>query len=285
MIEEDCATIKATEGYQCVVEAFGLLPTRWWNKRQLNARNTWNIPGHLACLWDDLELVSVQGGYDTSAVAKSLLLSLLADNIKKELLDPHGPLDSPHWSFRKHILTLDMEDDKILAPENIIDYVLWYGHYRELETNMIVMKSKNPVPQSWILLQNMSSIHHARKLAERDAGIYGVITDGSKWVFIHLSNRSRYTVRVFSWDSERHWIISQVQDIIEQAVALHGKILSRSSLPTPTVYQISDCQIRELPTPCDGSDDENDRVTGRNGYHTATVQTNAYSTDGGSSAW
>lgn len=122
---------------------------------------------------------------------ESLLLSLLADNIKKELLDPHGPLDSPHWSFRKQILTLDMEDDKILAPENIIDYALWYGHYRELETNMIVMKSKNPVPRSWILLQNMSSIHHARKLAERDAGIYGVITDGSKWVFIHLSNRSR----------------------------------------------------------------------------------------------
>ena len=47
MIEEDCAMIKATEEYQDVVEAFGLSPTRWWNKRHLNARNTWSIPDHL----------------------------------------------------------------------------------------------------------------------------------------------------------------------------------------------------------------------------------------------
>lgn len=47
MIEEDCAIIKAAEEYQSVVEAFGLSPTRWWNKRQLKARNTWNIPDYL----------------------------------------------------------------------------------------------------------------------------------------------------------------------------------------------------------------------------------------------
>lgn len=122
---------------------------------------------------------------------ESLLLALLADSIKKESLDPHGPLKSPHWSFRKRIFMLEREDDKSPAPEDIIDYVLWYGHCWELETNMIVMKSNSPVSQSWALLQNMSSIHHARKLAERDAVIYGVITDGSKWVFIHLTDKSR----------------------------------------------------------------------------------------------
>lgn len=47
MIEEDCATIKTTKGHQRVVEAFGLSPTRWWNKRQLNARNTWSTQDHL----------------------------------------------------------------------------------------------------------------------------------------------------------------------------------------------------------------------------------------------
>jgi hypothetical protein len=47
MTEEDCATIKTTKGHQRVVEAFGLSPTRWWNKRQLNARNTWSTPDHL----------------------------------------------------------------------------------------------------------------------------------------------------------------------------------------------------------------------------------------------
>lgn len=145
-------------------------------------------------LWDDLELVTARD-HSThplfSMRIESLLLALLADKSKKESLNPHGPLSPPHWSFRKRISTLGMEYGKDIAPENIIDYVLWYGHCWELETNMIVMKSKSPVPQSWTLLHNMASIHHARKLAERDAVIYGVITDGSKWVFIHLTNKSR----------------------------------------------------------------------------------------------
>lgn len=213
MIENDCAMIKATKEYQDVVEAYGFSPTKWWNKRQLNARNTWNIPDHLCelqliiylvcilfandllvCLWDDLELVTARDGSTHPLFPmriESLLLALLADKIKKESRNPHGSLNSPHWSFRKRISTLGMEYDKGIAPENIIDYVLWYGHCLELETNMIVMKSKSPVPQSWALLQNMASIHDARKLAERDAVIYGVITDGSKWVFIHLTNKSR----------------------------------------------------------------------------------------------
>ncbi|KAJ5208834.1 hypothetical protein N7449_003213 [Penicillium cf. viridicatum] len=278
MTEKDCAMIKATKEYQGVVEAFGLSPTRWWNKRQLNARNTWNIPDHLLCLWDDLELVTARDGSTHPLFPmriESLLLALLADKIKKESRNPHGSLDSPHWSFRKRISTLGMEYDKGIAPENIIDYVLWYGHCLELETNMIVMKSKSPVPQTWALLQNMASIHDARKLAERDAVIYGVITDGSKW----------YTIRVFSWDDEKCQIITQVQDIIDQAVARHRKILPRSSLPTPTVYQISGCQIRELPVPCDSSDDESTRVTEQNAYHTATVEERDYNTDIGPLFW
>ncbi|KAJ5487249.1 hypothetical protein N7530_001549 [Penicillium desertorum] len=181
MTEEDCATIKTTKGHQRVVEAFGLSPTRWWNKRQLNARNTWSTPDHLACLWDDLELVTAGEGSAHPLLPvriESLFLALLADNIKKESLDPNGPQKLPHWSFRRRILTREMKDDKIPAPEDIIDYVLWYGHCLDLETNMIVMKSESPVRRSWTLLQNMSGIHHARKLAERDAVIYGVITDG-----------------------------------------------------------------------------------------------------------
>ncbi|CAG8888164.1 unnamed protein product [Penicillium egyptiacum] len=287
MIEEDCATIKTTKGHKHVVESFGLSPTRWWNKKQLNARNTWTIPDHLACLWDDLELAASECSTHPlfRVRVESLLLALLADSIKKESLDPHGALTLPHWSFQKRILTRDMKDDKTPAPEDIIDYVLWYGHCWELESNMIVMKSDSPVPRSWTLLQNMSGIHHARKLAGRDAVIYGVITDGSKWVFIHLTNQSRYTIKVFSWDNKRDQIIGQVQNIIDQAVARHRKILSRPSLPTPTVHQISHCQIRELPAPSAGSDDESDRVSERNAYHTATVEERAYNDEEGPLWW
>ncbi|CAG7958036.1 unnamed protein product [Penicillium nalgiovense] len=282
MIEEDCATIKTTKGHQRVVEAFGLSPTRWWNKRQLNARNTWSTQDHLACLWDDLELVTAREGSTHPLFPvriESLLLKLLAYNIKKESLDPNGTLELPHWSFRKRILTREMKDDKNPAPEDIIDYVLWYGHCWELETNMIIMKSDSPVPRSWTLLQNMSDIHHARKLAGRDAVIYGVITDGLKWVFIHLTNQSRYTIKVFAWDNERDQIIGQIQNIIDQAVALYRKMMSRSSLPTPTVHQISRCQIRELPAPCAGSDIESFRVTEQNACHTATIEEKAYNSD------
>ncbi|KAJ6187632.1 hypothetical protein N7519_002540 [Penicillium mononematosum] len=256
MIEEDCATIKTTKGHQRVVEAFGLSPTRWWNKRQLNARNTWSTPDHLSCLWDDLELVTAQEGSTHPLFPvriESLFLELLADNIKKESLDPE-------WAPGIAPLELSEADT-------------------HLETNMIVMKSERPVPRSWALLQNMSDIYHARKLAERDAVIYGVITDGSKWVFIHLTNQSRYTTKVFAWDNERDQIIGQFQNIIDPAVALYRKIMSRSSLPTPTVHQISRCQIRELPAPCAGQDNESGRVTEQNNCHTATIEEKAYNGD------
>ncbi|OQE46759.1 hypothetical protein PENCOP_c001G08824 [Penicillium coprophilum] len=269
MIEEDCAIIKTTKGHRRVVKAFGLSPTRWWNKRQLNAKKTWSIPDHLACLWDDLDLITAREGVTHPLFPmriESLLLALLADKIRTESFHPDGPLDSPHWSFRKRMFTPGMTDDQILAPVNIIDYVLWYGHCWELETNMIVMKTKSPVRRSWALIQNMSNIHHSRKLAGRNAVIYGVMTDGSKWVFIHLSNTSRYTIKVFSWDNERDRIIAQTQDIINQAVALHRKILSRSALPTPTVHQSSSCQIKEMSAPCNGSDDESGRIIEESTY-------------------
>ncbi|CAI7598175.1 unnamed protein product [Penicillium glandicola] len=288
MAENDCAIIEMTEGHQHVVEAFGLSPTRWWNKRQLNARNTWTVPDHLTCLWDDLELITAREDVAHPLFPmriESLLLTLLADKIKKESLYPHNAVLSPHWSFRKRILTPDMEYDKSPAPEDIIDYVLWYGHCFELETNMIVMKAKSPVPQSWTLLRTMSSIHHARKLAKRDAAIYGVITDGVKWVFMHLTNKSQYTIKVFSWDNERQQIIGQVQNIIDQAVALYKRILPRSSLPTPTVHQSTGYQIRELPVPYNGSDDESGHLTGDNDYDAATIEENDYNTATGPLVW
>ncbi|KAJ5514227.1 hypothetical protein N7463_003779 [Penicillium fimorum] len=259
MIEKDCAIIKATKGHQHVVEACSLSATRWWNKKQLNAKNTWNIPENLACLWDDLELITAREGVAHPLFPiriESLLLALLAEKLKRDPLHPGGPLNMPHWSFRKRIFTSEMKDNQTVAPVDIIDFVLWYGHCWELETNMIVMKSERPVRRSWTLLQNMSSIHQARKLAGRDAPIYGVLTDGSKWVFMHLSNTSRYTIKVFSWDNERDRIIAQARDIIDQAAALHRKILSRSSLPTPTVHQSGRCQIREIPAPSNSSGDE-----------------------------
>ncbi|KAJ5185247.1 hypothetical protein N7491_006883 [Penicillium cf. griseofulvum] len=263
MTENDCEVIKTTKEYQHVVKSFSLSPTRWWNKRQLTAKNTWNIPDHLSCLWDDLELVIAREGGTHPLFPmriESLLLALLADMIKKESLHAGGSLNSPHWSFRKRIFTPEMKEDQILAPMNIIDFVLWYGHCWELETNMIVMKSKHPVPRSWALLQNMSRIHHARKFTGRDAVIYGIMTDGIKWVFIHLTHKSRYTLKVFSWDNERDRIVGEAQDIIDQAAALHRKIISRSSLPTPTVHEFGRCQIREMPTPCNGSGDRSGRV-------------------------
>ncbi|KAJ5199331.1 hypothetical protein N7491_000113 [Penicillium cf. griseofulvum] len=281
----------ANPEFHGVVKAFNLSRTRWWNKRQLNATKRWDIPDHLGCLSNDLELAfnreaSVQWLFCRVRV-ESLLLGQLADKISKEgniFCSPRAAKGEwLHWSFQKRIVTSEMEDweqemedreqemedreqemdeDKSLASTNIIDYVLWYGHCWELETNLIVMKPKSPMRQDWALLQNMARIHRARKLAGADAAIYGIMTDGLKWTFVHLTNNSRYTIKVFDWSDQKHRIIAQVQNIIDQAVDLYRKhVAPRSSLHTPTVYQISGCRIEELTASSFDSTGNSDRAS------------------------
>ncbi|KXG50157.1 uncharacterized protein PGRI_061240 [Penicillium griseofulvum] len=260
--------------FHSVVKDFNLSRTRWWNRKQLNATKRWDIPEHLGCLWSDLERAfSREAGVQwlvRRVRVESLLLEQLADKINKEgksfcSLQP-AKGESPHWSFQKRIVTsemedqeLEMEEDTSLTSTNIIDYVLWYGHCWELETNLIVMKPKSQMPHDWVLLQNMARIHRARKLARADAAIYGIMTDGRKWTFMHLSKNSRYTIKVLDWSNQQHQITAQVQDIIGQAVNLYRRhVAARSSLRTPTVHQISDCRIEEITAlsfdPIGGSD-------------------------------
>jgi hypothetical protein len=136
---------------------------------------------------------------------ESLLLEQLADKISKEenLFCSQQPAkgESLHWSFQKRIVTSEMEnqeleteEDKSLASTNLIDYILWYGHCWELETNLIFMKPKSHMPHDWVLLQNIATIHRARKLARADAAIYGIMTDGRKWTFMHLTKNSRVSI-------------------------------------------------------------------------------------------
>jgi hypothetical protein len=122
---------------------------------------------------------------------ESLLLALLAHKVKEKGFEAEGSLNPPHWSFQCQFNKSGLNDNESSAPKTLVDYVLWYGHHCELETNMIVMKSSTPVLESWKLLENMAFIHHTRKLAKRDASIYGVMTDGSDWIFMHLNDSSR----------------------------------------------------------------------------------------------
>ncbi|OQE08025.1 hypothetical protein PENVUL_c011G01331 [Penicillium vulpinum] len=126
------------------------------------------------------------------------------------------------------------------------------------------MKPKAGQPKDWALLLNMARIHSARKFADpdADAAIYGIITDGLEWIFIHISNSSRYTVKIFDWSDHRDQIIAQVQDIIDKAVNLYKKrVVPRSSLRIPTIQQISGWRIEEIPATSNYFADSNDRAS------------------------
>jgi hypothetical protein len=156
--------------------------------------NSWEV-----YLWSDLKFVigpEVRSHRPSSVIIESLLLTLLADKIREGLPYPDWKMDLYHseylhLNFQERIITPGMVDEETLAPENLIDYVLWYGLKSELETNLLVMKTGSPVLESENLLRNMARIHNARKIAKRDAVINGIMTDGSKWVFMHLTNNSR----------------------------------------------------------------------------------------------
>ncbi|CAG8139000.1 unnamed protein product [Penicillium olsonii] len=233
----------------------------------------------LVLYWEDLKSLTDQCETLSPLLVESVLLALLASEIRADhgvLLQPSsgGPdpddrerrpiegnnHEKPHWSFKKQLLPKNTSDDLSLAIEDEIDYVLWYGHCFELETNLIVMKSKSPESQSSSLLHNMGRIHRARKVAGRSSILYGIMIDGRTWTFIHISGWSQYTKRIFDWDSERDQIVAQVWEIIKQAIDLFKtKILPRLALPSSTAQSLGGCRFEDIPDDiCESNEDSYD---------------------------
>ncbi|KAJ5121660.1 uncharacterized protein N7515_009621 [Penicillium bovifimosum] len=231
LTENNHAMVETTEEFQQVVRDFNLSPPTWWDKIRFHwGEKSWSCPEHLIYLWDDLRIITGRKGHKHPLFplrTESLLLTLLAHKIIEQGLDTDGSITPPHWSFQCQFDRAGLNDGQSPA---LIDYVLWYGHHCELETNMIVMKSSNPASESWKLLENMALLHNTRKLARKDASIHGVMTDGSTWIFMHINNGSRYMiVKTLSWDKEQHRIIGRIEYIVSKAFHCHRETLAHSA--------------------------------------------------------
>lgn len=126
---------------------------------------------------------------------ESLLLVILAGEIPPEQWTAPklqgGSRKAIHLNFRQQLLPQNQPDNSGQVSTNIIDYVLWYGHPAELETNMIIMNSNFSDSQGTPLFHNLARIHMARKQAGRNSAIYGIMTDGRIWMFLFISHSSQ----------------------------------------------------------------------------------------------
>lgn len=212
----EMSEIPASESDQHVIHLFRLSPKRWWNKRQLKAKAVWAIPGHLceiklntlkfpmtfntsiAHYWANLESLNSRDGTMHRLLevrTESLLFVILAGEVPPDQWKPPGLWrafqKTIHWNLRQQILPQNQPDNSGQVASNIVDYVLWYGHPAELETNLIIMNSNFSEPQGSPLFHNMARIHTARKQAGRNSAIYGIMTDGRIWMFLFISHSSR----------------------------------------------------------------------------------------------
>ncbi|KAJ5907803.1 hypothetical protein N7495_000485 [Penicillium taxi] len=115
------------------------------------------------------------------------------------------------------------------------------------------MRSEEVTLQTRSLLVTLAAVHTACKQMERAAAIYGILTDGSTWIFMHITESSHYSERVFHWNEDRDQIIFQVQEIINKAADLSRSIV----MPRPTrfikeegsVSSTTGCYIGEIYNP------------------------------------
>ncbi|KAL3475728.1 hypothetical protein BJX99DRAFT_259165 [Aspergillus californicus] len=98
-----------------------------------------------------------------------------------------------------------------------IDYVLWYGDTRELQTNLVVLRVDEPLDgvleksYCFAALAATAMIHHGQTKRHTIQGTYGVVTDGLKWTFLHVNKKDEYSSFTFNWlEGDEHAIRPQM---------------------------------------------------------------------------
>ncbi|KAE8334056.1 hypothetical protein BDV39DRAFT_198963 [Aspergillus sergii] len=94
------------------------------------------------------------------------------------------------------------------------DYTVWYTRHKIHAHQSIVAEAKKArhvtlgLPQ-W--LGYMGSVQLARRRAQKcNVTVFGILTDGYQWDFVHLHENSRYSLITFRWDSgqsQRIWAL------------------------------------------------------------------------------
>ncbi|THC94990.1 hypothetical protein EYZ11_005543 [Aspergillus tanneri] len=125
---------------------------------------------------------------------------------------------APYWGFQETFTIPHIVGWKSHTLETIVNYVLWYGTRRNLETNLVVVRCDTIMDsESWRALAAMSIVHRTRKDAGKNGEIYGICTDSYMWTFLHFSDHSQVSKLVLRWSDGQQKIISQICKIIKQA--------------------------------------------------------------------
>ncbi|KAL2783186.1 hypothetical protein BJX66DRAFT_319013 [Aspergillus keveii] len=155
-----------------------------------------------------------------------VILHLALAQVKKKLQTMYtlDKLKTIFWSYEQVIALEDPDNGGDNVLDCTLDYVLWYGDRRILETNCVVICAEEPITseeQYSPLVAAMAIIQNNRVERGVNKGTFGIFTDGFKWVFIHLNSENKYSPLVLNWtDGQEQAIVNTVNTILETAATM-----------------------------------------------------------------
>ncbi|KAL2861894.1 hypothetical protein BJX68DRAFT_223469 [Aspergillus pseudodeflectus] len=187
---------------------------------------------YLQCALEDCRLALTptdQADRDFTMPAQprvDVILHLALAQVKKKLQTKYtlDKLKTIFWSYEQVIAleTPGNGGDNVL--DCALDYVLWYGNRRNLETNCVVICAEEPIAseeQYLPLVAAMAIIQNNRVERGVNKGTFGIVTDGFKWVFIHLNSKNKYSPLVLNWaDGQEQAIVNTIDTILETAATM-----------------------------------------------------------------
>ncbi|KAL4783775.1 hypothetical protein BJX76DRAFT_357679 [Aspergillus varians] len=145
---------------------------------------------------------------------------------KREVQKPSdiATLKTVFWGYDQVISLPDTECDGTIW-DCSLDYVLWYGDQRELETNLVVILDEKLTEGDGFdgylpVLAAMSMIRYNQSPDSINRDMYGILTDGFKWMFLHLNGKNKYSWLELNWVDQQHAIVGQLGRIIKKSASL-----------------------------------------------------------------
>ncbi|OJJ03764.1 hypothetical protein ASPVEDRAFT_73397 [Aspergillus versicolor CBS 583.65] len=192
-----------------------------------SSRDSTACSTHLNMLLADYHLALMP----TAGVQLSMVLNVLLARAKQKALENYGyqldtaeKLKTLFWGYEHAIAfpgTLNTEGNL----HCVVDYILQFGEQRDFETNLIVAQAEEPIESRTeysLVLSVMAMIQHNQGSLNRE--MYGILTDGVKWVFFHL-NKNKYCSLKLEWNGGQQAILGQLSKILNKAVSI--KLLGR----------------------------------------------------------
>ncbi|GIJ89564.1 hypothetical protein Asppvi_008506 [Aspergillus pseudoviridinutans] len=108
---------------------------------------------------------------------------------------------------------------KIRAP-----WTIWHDDEEDAGVNVVIFQTEVGyyADTQGCCFAYMGAIHRARKAIRQDACIYGIATDGQRWVFIRIDNESKAWVRQRSCPRGRNEITSDELETQRSSACLCG---------------------------------------------------------------